>query len=98
MALIHQEASEDFPEKSAGSATLSLVGFDMVFWGVGWGCWGDGGGFWGGTVGAGFRGTRWCFRGCWGGGSCFWGGVVVTGPSSSVSMPLGSGLGTQYCP
>ena len=30
MALIHQEASEDFPEKSAGRATLSLVGFNMV--------------------------------------------------------------------
>ena len=56
MALIHREASEVFPEKSAGSATLSSVGFDMVIWGVGWGCWGDGGGLWGDSVGTGFGG------------------------------------------
>ena len=53
MALIHQEASEDFPEKSVGSAALSLVGFNMVIWGVGWGCWGDSGGLWDGVVGTG---------------------------------------------
>ena len=56
MALIHREALEVFPEKSAGSAALSSVGFDMVIWGVGWGCWGDGGGLWGGSVGTGFGG------------------------------------------
>ena len=35
MALIHQGASEDFPEKSVGKAALSLVGLDMVTCGVG---------------------------------------------------------------
>ena len=101
MALIHQEASEDFPEKSAGRATLSSVDFNMVIWGVGWGCWGDGGGFWGGTVGAEpSGGIRWCFGGCWGGGGCFWGGAVDAGPlsSKSVLMSLDSGLGTRYNP
>ena len=54
MALIYQGMLEDFPEKSAGRATLSLVGFDMMIWGVSWGCCGSGA--WsclGGTMGAG---------------------------------------------
>ena len=67
----------------------------MIIWGVGWGCWGEGGGLWGGTVGVGLcGGMQWCFGGCWDGGS----GAVGVGFSSLVSMSLGSGLGTWYCP
>ena len=42
MALIHQGALKDFPEKLVKRATLSLVGFDMVIWGVGWDRCGEG--------------------------------------------------------
>ena len=61
MALIHQRASEDFPEKLAGRAALSLAGLDMVTCGVGWGSgciWGDAWGCLGGAMDAGpTRGT-----------------------------------------
>ena len=33
MALIHHGASEDLPEKLAERAALSLVGFNVMFWG-----------------------------------------------------------------
>ena len=102
MTLIHQEASEDFLEKSERRAALSLAGFDMMIWGVGWGCCGGSGGLWGGSVDTGPSGMRWYFEGGWGGGGCFWGGTVGAGPllsvSESISMSLGSGLGTQYHP
>ena len=71
MALIHQEASEDFPEKLEGRAALSSAGFDMVIWGVGWGCCGGGGGLWGDSVGAGPSGMHWCVEGGWDGGGCW---------------------------
>ena len=54
MTLIHQRASEDLLEKSVGRAALSLVGFDMVFWGCSGGGWicGGAGDCLGGAMGA----------------------------------------------
>ena len=69
MALIHWGTSEDFPKKSAGRATLSSVDFNMVIWGIDWGCcdkgyiWGGAGDCLGGAMGAGpTGGMQWCLE------------------------------------